>query len=137
MLVIGFGNPRRRDEAIGYQAAEMLGGVACFHLTQDLARTVASTDRVVFLDAAPGRLQVSDVTPEECHLEDSHLPITPSQLLGLAKRLYGATPRAWIVRGGASELGFGDALSKSGLQSLQNMMSECDRLSREPSLVLP
>ena len=131
MLVIGHGNPRRRDEAIGYQAAEMLGGVACFHLTQDLARAVASTDRVVFLDAAPGPLQVSEVRPEPCHLEDSHLPITAAQLLGVAQRLYGFTPRAWIIRGGAAEFGFGDRLSASGLQNLQGMMSECDRLSRE------
>ena len=106
MLVIGHGNPRRRDEAIGYQAAEMLGGVACFHLTQDLARAVASTDRVVFLDAAPGPLQVSEVLPEPCHVEDSHLPITAAQLLGVAQRLYGFTPRAWIIRGGAAEFGF-------------------------------
>ena len=109
----------------------MLGGVASFHLTQDLARTVASTDRVVFLDAAPGGLQVSEVIPEDCHPVDSHLAISPAQLLGLAQRLYGVTPRAWIVRGGAAELGFGDRLSSSGLQNLQGMMSECDRLSRE------
>lgn len=133
MLVIGFGNPRHRDQAIGYQAAEMLGGLACFYLTQELARTVASTDRVIFLDSTPGALQVSEVTPEEFPHDDSHQPLTPSQLLGVARRLYGQTPQAWIIRGGAADLGaLDEAISSSGLRSLESMMTECDRLSREP-----
>jgi hydrogenase maturation protease len=135
MLVIGFGNPRHRDQAIGYQAAEMLGGLACFYLTHDLARTVASTDRVIFLDAAPGALQATEVVPEEFPSDDVHTPLTPAQLLGVARRLYGQAPKAWVIRGGASDLGMGEALSASGLQSLQSMMTECDRLSREPAFV--
>jgi Ni,Fe-hydrogenase maturation factor len=131
MLIIGFGNPRRRDEAIAYQAAEMLGGVACFYLTLDLARTVASTDRVVFLDAAVGDLSVSMVEPAELACDDPHMPLTPGQLLGAARRLFGRSPQAWLIRGGAAEFGFGESLSLSGLANMQRMMSECDRLSRE------
>lgn len=131
MLVIGFGNPRHRDHAIGYQAAEMLGGVACYYLTQELARTVASTDRVIFLDAAPGELQISEVLLEAHTSDDPHQPLSPAQLLGVAQRLYGHAPKAWVIRGGAVETGFGETLSSSGLRSLQSMMSECDRLSRE------
>jgi len=134
MLIIGFGNPRRRDEAIAYQAAEMLGGVACYYLTLELARTVASTDRVVFLDAAPGEVSVTDVHPVVCDSDDWHLPLTPAQLLGAAQRRYGRCPQAWLVRGGAVEAGFGEALSGSGLNSLKRMMSECDRLSRETAV---
>jgi len=133
MLVIGYGNPRHREQAIGYQAAEMLGGLACFYLTQDLARTVASTDRVIFLDAAPGALQVSEVTAEAFPSDDPHTPLTPAQLLGVAQRLYGNVPKAWIIRGGVTEFAQGESASSSGLRSLQTMMNECDRLSREPA----
>lgn len=130
MLIIGFGNPRRRDEAIGYQAAELLGGIACYHLTPDLARTVASTDKVVFLDGAPGTLEVREIEPEDGR-GDAPYHLTPPQLLGLAQRLYGRCPKAWVVRGGAVEFGFGDALSNPGIRNLHDMMAECDRLSRD------
>lgn len=132
MLVIGYGNPRHRDQAIGYQAAEMLGGLACYYLTQELARTVASTDRVIFLDAAPGSLQVSEVHAEAFPSDDPHVPLTPAQLLGVAQRLFGRAPKAWVIRGGVIEA----AEERSAdLRNLQNMMTECDRLSRHSGLV--
>src|ERR1700744_5030774 len=59
-MVIGFGNPLRRDDAIGWRAAELIEArlsndetevSVCHQLTPDLAAKIAGAAFVVFLDA--------------------------------------------------------------------------------------
>lgn len=115
MLVLGFGNTLRGDDAAGPLAVEAvaalnLSGVTVetrHQLTPELAELVAGFNQVVFVDAEPAPdvddqqpARMREIVPVEAgparlsvfgHHQD------PGTLLGLARCLYGATPRAWLV----------------------------------------
>lgn len=95
-VVIGFGNPLRQDDGLGWRAAELIearltnddtGVSACHQLTPELAAKVAGAPLVVFLDAdveqVPGEVSQRELKPEGQHIWSHHL--TPGQLLGLAE----------------------------------------------------
>ena len=77
LLIIGYGNPLRGDDAFGYRAAEELQASFIDHreavilpvhqLTPELAADIARAARVVFIDAAaegePGKLASRSVVP--------------------------------------------------------------------------
>ncbi|MGF1661958.1 MAG: hydrogenase maturation protease [Kineosporiaceae bacterium] len=106
-LVIGYGNPLRRDDGLGWHAASVLalsrpGGARVLQrhqLTPELAVDVAAASEVVFVDARPADgagIRVEEVTPEYGALSWTH-HLTPGELLGLASLCGHAPPRAWLV----------------------------------------
>jgi hydrogenase maturation protease len=119
LLVIGWGNPLRGDDAFGFLAAEKLsellpgGEVLALHqLTPELMEPVSRAARVVFIDASaegePGRLQCSTVEPSATAGAFTH-HATPAGLLAGAQALYGSAPPAvlYTVRGECFEFGEG------------------------------
>jgi hydrogenase maturation protease len=62
-LVIGYGNPLRRDDGFGYQVARRLAEllpadradvIACHQLTPELAEPISRSELVIFVDARQG-----------------------------------------------------------------------------------
>ncbi len=112
-LVIGYGNDLRGDDAAGIRAATLLAGEAPEHrsiitqqLAPDLAADIAQAERVVFVDAYPADhdgapLRVERVPGDGEDSEGRDSPLghrsDPATLVGLARRLFGATPEAWVV----------------------------------------
>jgi len=99
-VIIGYGNPLREDDGLGWRAADLLAarrglGAATIiqrhQLTPELAATLADAAAVVFLDAAvdigPGEVRCERLNTEE--LNGWSHDLGPSQLLGLALDLYG------------------------------------------------
>ncbi len=126
-LVIGYGNDLRGDDAAGIRAATLLAGEVPEHrsiitqqLAPDLAADIAQAERVVFVDAypadrdgAPLRVErVPDVS-EDSEGWGSQLGhrSDPATLVGLARRLFGATPEAWVVGIPAYCFDAGEAIS--------------------------
>jgi hydrogenase maturation protease len=123
-LVIGYGNTLRGDDGVGYQVAEAVAAwqipqvrsLAVHQLLPELAEAIAAVDTVVFVDAAV----TDDATACEITVEPlvaggdatfrTHI-ITPPLLLGLAQRLYGATPAAYLLTIPAIEFALGTDLS--------------------------
>ncbi len=116
VLVIGYGNPLRGDDGIGWSAANALAAtihedrvkvIACIQLTPELAESIAQVDRVIFIDAsinlAAGQFRVERLMPGE-HTEESLAHhFDPRTLLECAQVLYGRSPEALIITmGGAS-----------------------------------
>lgn len=116
LLVLGYGNTLRGDDAAGPVAAEALAAlnlpgvtVESFHqLTPELAARVAAFDRVVFIDAEPALDGEAHPQPELRELvpssEAGSSPLSflghhqdPRVLLAMAGQLFGQTPRAWLV----------------------------------------
>lgn len=109
MLVIGFGNPGRRDDGLGPALAarlEALGlpGVTVesdYQLSIEHAHLIAGHDIVVFADAArdvtvgdPFYLRpVSTVPDAPCY---SH-HVSPAAVLRLAADCFDARPSAWLL----------------------------------------
>jgi hydrogenase maturation protease len=125
-LVIGYGNPLRGDDGVGWHAVEGLvrdgaigdtRALTRHQLTPELAADVAGATAVVFVDARAddgGAVRVDLVVPEA---GAPGVPgawthhMTPGALVAMAGDLYGHTPRAWLVTVPAASTGASDELS--------------------------
>ena len=103
-LVIGIGNPLRGDDGVGPWLAARVGGRGVQQLTPELAPELLGLDHVLFIDAALNpcrpRLEAvadgSTASPELPQLLLGHA-LTPQQLIGLCRPLYGAAPQATLL----------------------------------------
>jgi hydrogenase maturation protease len=124
IMVIGYGNPSRSDDGLGWHAARGLSQeisdpcleVLMLHqLTPDLAESLSRAGRAVFIDASvegePATLRWRRIVPERplpaafCH----HL--TPDTLIALSGALYGRAPEAFSVSVTGESFDFGESLS--------------------------
>jgi hydrogenase maturation protease len=131
-LIIGYGNPLREDDGMGWRAAELLeqqlpAGAAeiieCHQLTPELAANLADASVVVFLDAAcdqePGAVCSAPVLPEGAVVWSHY--VTPGQLLTLSEQLGGKAPQAFLIRGGIQSMNLSEGLTELGEKTASQM----------------
>ena len=123
-LIIGYGNPLRSDDGVGWAVAERLQRsfgempsveiLAVHQLTPELAEAVSRAELVVFVDAAfggglPGTWKCEPVNPDEVRAGPLGHHFTPAELLVYARALFASAPQAVIVSvvGGSFEAGGG------------------------------
>lgn len=107
ILIIGYGNPLRGDDGLGWHAAQQLADricredvdiVTCHQLTPELAEAVSQADLAFFIDAAceghPGTLRCEEIQPNESSNVDFTHHFDIPALLACANILYGSYPRA-------------------------------------------
>ena len=123
MLIIGYGNPSRRDDGVGHYVIERLerlavSGVdtlALHQLGPELAGTLKDYDLVIFADAHSGeyREEVRVASVEAVYRPSAftHL-MSPSSLLTLTKSLYQKELQAFIVSIRGHDFDFGMELSE-------------------------
>ena len=129
VLVVGYGNELRGDDAVGPRVVELLaaGGhlpgarIESRHqLTPELAEDIAAARLVVLVDAvrdgAPGNVCVSEIVARGQPL-GSHA-IDPAVLVDLASRVYGRTPPVVLVSVSAEQFEPGAALSPAVASTL-------------------
>jgi hydrogenase maturation protease len=137
VLVLGYGNPLRRDDGLGVALAETLAaevrpGVEvriCHQLTPDLAEPVSRAAAVVFVDAAvdgPARVRLQRLRPHTGSSLGTH-DCSPAGVLALAEALYGRVPPAWLLALPGEDFGLGEGFSPRGDESLRQGL---DRLRR-------
>ena len=115
LLIIGYGNPLRGDDGVGWHVVDALdallpegSAVAIHQLTPEWAEAVSQAQRVIFIDATegdqPGLVQLFPIEPSPVKV-GSH-EMTPGLLLSMASDLYGHCPPATMVTivGGSFEL---------------------------------
>lgn len=143
-LVIGYGNPLRTDDGLGWHAAAVLAlahlddttVLQRHQLTPELAVDVADASLVVFVDARPAaaeddrEIRVEEVEPHYGPLTWTH-HLTPGELLALTALSGHAPPRAWLVTAPALCTDPGDGLSPAERALLP------DVLARVSALVTP
>jgi len=142
LLLIGYGNPLRQDDGLGWQIAttiEALGlpglqVLAAQQLTLELAAPIALAKAVVFVDAAYGEFAANGSTqaieplalkplPAQAKVPDpapqafSH-QLTPQALLILAGQLYGHQPAALQLLVPARWDGHGEGFSPEAAAAL-------------------
>ncbi len=124
VLVIGYGNPLRTDDGLGWHAAERLSGdsrlagvtvVRCHQLTPELALDVSQATLVVLVDASHGLVAgafgVDRVERGEGSATTWSHHLGPPSLIALADELYGQVPDVFLVSCGVHSLEIGDRLS--------------------------
>jgi hydrogenase maturation protease len=135
VLIVGYGNPLRSDDGIGWHAAKLLATdprldgarvLAHHQLTPELAADVSRASLVVLVDAAaegdPGSVSVRWIwSPPPTPITWSH-HLTPETLAGLADALYGAVPPIVLVSVAAESFAEGDRLSGALKQTLADVV---------------
>ena len=110
ILVIGFGNPIRGDDALGPIAAERLEGrishdqvqiITRHVLTTELVAEVSEATLVIYIDAATegpiGEVLCRPlVGTSEASMNMAHF-FDPRELLAWSRELYGQQPEAYLV----------------------------------------
>jgi hydrogenase maturation protease len=146
-LVIGYGNPLREDDGVGWRAAELLeqklpAGAAeiiqCHQLTPELAASIEDAAVVVFLDAAcdqePGAVSSVQVQAEGAVVWSHYL--TPGQLLTLSEQLGRKAPPAFLIRGGIQRMSLVEGLTELGEQTASRMADLAHACVRDASMGL-
>jgi hydrogenase maturation protease len=138
VTIIGYGNPLRGDDALGWHAARALAGkveryreagrqigdfaaadlevLVLQQLTPEIAEEIAQAELVIFIDAGcgqyPGQWSCETVRPRSIPPGPTTHHFCPGNLLALAEALYGRIPgRALILTVGGESFGHGQPLS--------------------------
>jgi hydrogenase maturation protease len=138
MLVIGYGNPLRADDRVGWAVAEAVRlaqpdvSVRTAHaLTPELAGAIAESDLVVFVDARvgdePGRVDVERLRGAPAPATSPH-GLTPAVLLAWAAALYGRHPHAYLVSVVGERYEFGETLSPAVDASIATVVETISHL---------
>jgi hydrogenase maturation protease len=137
LLVIGYGNELRRDDAAGLRAARAVAawrlpgvaGVAAHQLTPEFAELIGAAERVIFVDAGQGDVvRTRPMEPGRTAQVLGHI-WEPRALLALAEALYGHRPEAWLITLPAPELGFGEGLSAAAEHGLAEALRQIRTLA--------
>ncbi len=139
LLVIGFGNPLRSDDGLGWRAAERLAEtqpdtavVTTHQLVPELAETLSECERAVFIDAAdpaasgaePGTVLVQDLVPRSPEPSAFSHHLDPAGLLAMAQTLYGYAPKAQLITVVGASFDFGEQLSPSVQAALEAIVRQ-------------
>ena len=138
VLVIGYGNTLRGDDAVGVHAAELIAQlhpeITCVYLHQlvpELAEQIADCNIVFFIDAQKditqpnARLVVPSVEADQPR---THF-ISPESLLALSQQLYQHLPdKAYVVGIPASQFEFSEELSAQTDLAMHQCVELVDRM---------
>jgi hydrogenase maturation protease len=124
ILIIGYGNSLRGDDALGCIVAERLERrvdrsqvrVLTLHqLTPDLAEPVSKVNLAIFIDACAdrpaGEVDCRNVVAENQASRSFDHHASPEQILALSKSLYAQVPESCVFSVGGESWGFDMPLS--------------------------
>ncbi|HVT80686.1 MAG TPA: hydrogenase maturation protease [Phycisphaerae bacterium] len=154
VLLVGYGNPMRSDDAVGPLVASRVAALfpdASFcrlitdqQLLPEHTDEVAAVRRVLFIDASvnlpAGEVQISPITGEAC--PEHHLThhVAPQTLLWMSQQFFGRAPRAWLIEIGVADLSVGSRLSPAVAKAAAKLVRQLAyylRLTRSSSPVQP
>jgi hydrogenase maturation protease len=144
VLVIGYGNPLREDDGVGWRVVEEivncelsivnceLTTIATHQLLPELAEEVSGAALVIFVDASvegePGAVVVREILPVVQEVGAFTHHFDPAGLLGYARDLYGRFPRAYLVTITAVSLGYGEGLSAVVETAVSDVLRQIEKL---------
>ncbi len=122
-LVIGYGNPLRGDDGVGWAVVERLERTAAavpltlitrHQLLPELSDLIAQATGVLFVDAAadgePGSICITPLSPDPTGPASSH-QMGPGVLLAYTQELYGHCPPATLITVTGESFGYEEKLS--------------------------
>ncbi len=134
ILVIGYGNDLRGDDAAGRCAAARVAAwelpavcvLSLHQLTPELADPLVAADRAIFLDAHPAgddpTVRVRPISPVP-HTNRFGHSSDPRALLAFTKTAFGRSPEAWWVTIPAADFALGAPLSRFTERGVANALA--------------
>ncbi len=139
VLIVGFGNPLRSDDGVGWHVAQRLCGdlsradvqvVVRQQLTPEIAEFASRAETVLFVDAArngkPGSLVCRKVVHADLSESYSH-ELSPATVLKLAGKLYGHCPPSFLFTIAGENFAAGDAMSPVVCSAIPILLSRIQR----------
>lgn len=139
ILVIGYGNELRGDDALGpcivreleRRASPGVRTLTLTQLTPDLAVDLAESQAAVFVDARiadeEDEVRVAALFPAGDRAWGTHLS-DPAALLAMAQLLYGHAPPAWLVTVAGATFEPGSDLSAHALRRVNQAVVRVEQL---------
>lgn len=144
-LLIGYGNPLRQDDGVGWQVAAEIStqfpaasGVKVVQLHQllpEVAHWLSETERVaVLVDTAvsttqpPGTITCQKVMPEPLTPTSFSHHLAPGIVVGMAQELYGRVPPTFLLTIVGEDFGMGEGLSTAVGQKLPHLIHKATHL---------
>lgn len=130
VLVLGYGNPGRQDDGLGWAAADAianlrLAGVrtsADYQLAIDHAYDASECAAVIFVDASRSAAEpysVEPVLPSANLSAFASHDVRPELIIGLCRRVYGRSPDARVIGIRGYAFGFDEGLSARAQANLE------------------
>lgn len=131
-LIIGYGNPLRGDDRLGWQVADQVSEavqnfgelsradkstkvMAVHQLTPELAETISEAELVIFVDASrggvPGSWRCETIARNTVASNAFAHYCTPATLLDYAETSFKARPRSMLISVAAESFDCGDQLT--------------------------
>jgi len=140
VLIVGYGNPLRGDDGVGWRAAERLRGAirdpdveihALHQLTPEVMEALGRADRAIFIDACvgavAGEIRERPVEAEGGAAAFSH-NATPAALLAGARALYGHAPQATLITVTGGDFSLSEQFSPSVSAAMDGVVRVALRL---------
>jgi hydrogenase maturation protease len=143
-LIIGYGNPSRRDDGVGWFVLEQLAALklpgaeleTTHQLEVEAAETISRYDAVIFVDAAipeaPAAIQRSEVTPNFRSHAVAHY-LTPADVLSLCQTLYHREPKAVLYSIRGKDFNFGTTLTPEVERAARKVVKQIAASLNPPS----
>jgi hydrogenase maturation protease len=142
ILIIGWGNPLRGDDGLGWRAAERLSELLRGHeavvrvshqLMPEFAEEMSRSDLVIFIDAAcdnrsSGEIGFERVEPRRSPAAAFSHQMDPPALLGMAETLYGRCPEAFFFTVAGRSFGYGEELSPEVQSALPALLERIQKV---------
>ncbi len=138
-LVIGYGNPLRGDDGVGWHAAQHLAQsnwtrnlqiIVRHQLDPELAVPISQADQVIFIDAShgeqPGAVKCQHIAPNPSAPGVFTHHLEPGALLACARDLYGSYPDATLFSITGESFGFREGLSPAVLNALPGLLNQIE-----------
>jgi len=133
ILVYGYGNPGRQDDALGVKLTENIEQwaqqenipdveVDCnYQLNIEDSERISHSDIVIFADASVEEIDdfiFTQVNPDDATIEFTMHAVSPSFVLDLCKKLYGKCPETYLMHIKGYEWEFIEGLTENALLNL-------------------
>jgi hydrogenase maturation protease len=149
VLIIGYGNPLRADDGVGWQAArrlaelrqdEFVETLALHQLTPELAEPISRADLVIFIDAShdgnPGSWKCERLVAGTTAGNSLAHHFTPASLLTYAQAIFQASPFALVISFSGASFAYREQLTpsveKALPQVIQHVREQIARLHSKP-----
>jgi hydrogenase maturation protease len=149
VLIIAYGNPLRSDDGIAWRAADALDGkfpntdveiLRLHQLAPEVADACRKRELVLFMDAAcvddvedgcHGEIRVRRVSGAEVREhragQFSHV-YSPSKVLDLARQLYNASPKAYVITVAGENFAHAEYLSRPVESALPELIGRVEQV---------